>query len=356
MRPVPTVYDVARRARVSIASVSRVLGGDDRVRPVTRERVLDAVGELGYVQSGAAKGLASRRTTILGLCFPDLAVEAAEGDTNFWYDELIRGMERAARRSGYMLLIAASHESDDVSLVATVASMCDGLVALADCAPSRVLERIASRTPLVLLGHTRLDLTSIDYLYVANESGAHDVTAHLADAHALSSIAFVAGTPSPDGNARFAGYQRAMRERGLDCAEAPIAVGDWTTLGGHRVAESLLADGRLPQALVCVNDQTAIGVISRLHEARVAIPDDIAVTGFDGIHLGRAFTPSLTTVGQPVRRLGEIAVDLLVRRIADHAAPPRHVELPVRLRLNRSCGCLGQHRARARSGSSTVGR
>jgi len=143
MRSMPTVYEVAERAGVSIASVSRVLAGHDRVRPETSARVLAAVAELGYVPSGAAQDLAGRRTAVLGLCFPDLIgdrdtgapnsadQDSVHGDAMYWYDEVIRGMERAARRSRYALLIAASHESDDVNLVLTVAGRCDGLVILA---------------------------------------------------------------------------------------------------------------------------------------------------------------------------------------------------------------------------------
>ena len=157
MRTTPTVYQVADRAGVSIASVSRVLAGHDRVRPDTRARVLSAVAELGYVPSGAAQDLAGRRTAVLGLCFPDLIGDRdiVSGDALYWYDEVIRGMERAARRSGYALLIAASHENDDVNLVLTVAGRCDGLVVLAGTAPVETLEHVAARVPVALLAAPR---------------------------------------------------------------------------------------------------------------------------------------------------------------------------------------------------------
>src|SRR5258705_4481303 len=153
MRRTPTVYEVAERAGVSTASVSRVLAGHDRVRPETRARVLTAVAELGYVPSGAAQDLAGRRTAVLGLCFPDLIgdQDIVNSDAMYWYDEVIRGMERAARRSGYALLIAASHESDDVNLVLTVAGRCDGLVVVAGTPPVETLGPVASPGPLVLL-------------------------------------------------------------------------------------------------------------------------------------------------------------------------------------------------------------
>ncbi len=215
------MYEVAERANVSTATVSRVLAGSGRVLPPTRERVLAAVAELGYVPSGAAKDLAARRTGVLGLCFPDLVgdEDINRGDATFWYDEVIRGMERAARRSGNAVLIAASHESDDINLVLGVAGRCDGLVVLAHTVPVRMLAHIAMRIPVVVLaaqpelhgaGHR------LDHLSVANEAGAYQVTAHLADYHGYQRIGFIAGPPdSPDSASRFDGFRRAMTERGL---------------------------------------------------------------------------------------------------------------------------------------------
>ena len=352
MRATPTVYDVAERAGVSTATVSRVLSGSGRVLPATRERVLAAVAELGYVPSGAAKDLAARRTGVLGLCFPDLVgdqdiasggQDTPAGDATYWYDEVIRGMERAARRSGYAVLIAASHASDDINLVLTVAGRCDGLVVLAHTVPARMLEHIAARIPVLLLaarreaGETR---NVLDHLTVANEAGAYEVTAHLADRHGYTAIAFAAGpADSPDSGSRFDGFRKALTERGLPAGQQPDYRGDFTTAGGRRAAAALLAGPARPRAVVCANDQTAIGMMAALASAGLRVPEDIAVTGFDGIGLGQHLRPSLTTVAQPMRGLGEAAVRLLTGRMADPALPSRAVELPVRLVLRASCGC-----------------
>jgi LacI family transcriptional regulator len=345
VRATPTVYHVARLAGVSTATVSRVLSGNARVLVATRERVLAAIAELGYVPSGAAKDLAARRTGVLGLCFPDLVgdEDIAEGDAMYWYDEVIRGLERAARRSGYAVLIAASHSTDDVSMVLSVAGRCDGLVVLARTVPPRVLEHIAMRIPVVLLAAEREPGETgqvPDHLWVANDQGAYAVTAHLADQHRYTDIAFAAGPPdSPDASSRLTGFRKALAERGRDLSQLRIFQGDFTTAGGRRVAAALLSAGRLPQALVCANDQTAIGVMASLQSAGLRIPGDIAVTGFDGVALGELLRPTLTTVVQPMRRLGETAVRLLQDRVADPALAPRAVELPVRLELRASCGC-----------------
>jgi LacI family transcriptional regulator len=344
MRATPTVYEVAERAGVSIASVSRVLAGHDRVRPDTRDRVLSAVAELGYVPSGAAQDLAGRRTAVLGLCFPDLVGdrEADDGDAMYWYDEVIRGMERAARRGGYALLIAASHESDDANLVLTVAGRCDGLVVLGGTAPLPTLEHVAARVPVLLLAAPRDAVESpglLDHLYVANEAGMRQLTGHLLDAHGLRDLAFVAGPEdSPDSHGRLDGLRAALAERGLP-ADPPVLRGDFTTAGGAAAVGHLLGTRRLPSALVCANDQTAIGAMSALARAGLRVPEDVVVTGFDGVHIGRHLLPGLTTVVQPMRELGRTAVRLLRERISGTAGPGRDIELPVRVELRGSCGC-----------------
>ncbi len=350
----PTVYEVAELAGVSTASVSRVLAGNDRVRPETRAKVMAAVAELGYVPSGAAQNLANRRTGVLGLCFPDPVgdQDIVESDTVYWYDEVIRGMERAARRAGFAVLIAASHESDDENMVTMVASRCDGLAVLAHTVPSATLERLAQRMPVIMLaapreqgpgsggaGSANGTGSRLDHLSVANRDGAYALTAHLVDVHGHRDVRFVAGPDSADSVSRFTGFRAAMAERGLPAPEQPDLVGDFTTAGGKRVVSALLAGGSVPRALVCVNDQTAVGAMAALRQAGVSVPDEVAVAGFDGIQLGQHVRPSLTTVVQPMQAFGAEAVRLLRDRIADNSLPGRDIELAVRLEPRASCGC-----------------
>jgi LacI family transcriptional regulator len=342
----PNVYAVARRAGVSTATVSRVLAGRERVLPGTRDKVLIAVAELGYVPSGAAKDLAARRTGVLGLCFPDLVgdQDIAQNDSGYWYDEVIRGMERSARRRGYAVLIVASHHSDDGRLVLSIAGRCDGLVVLARTAPFAMIAHVAARIPVLLMATQRDAVTAgdgdrgVDYLTVANEAGAYQVTSHLVDAHGYTDICFIAGPPdSPDSASRFDGFRRAMA--GRHAVGHPAYHGDFTTAGGRRVGEQIIATGPVPRALVCANDQMAIGVMAALQHTGLNVPDDVAVTGFDGIQLGRHLRPGLTTVVQPMAALGETAVTMLTDRISGAAPPQRTVELPVRLEVRDSCGC-----------------
>lgn len=197
------MYDVAERSGVSIATVSRVYRTPDSVRPQTRERVLAAARELGYVPSGNARGLASRTTGVLGLCFPDYADPDAEtaaalsdGDDDnavmLYSDQIIRGMERAARRHGYALLIAASLDGGPESLVAKVAGRVDGFAVLARTVPTEDLDVISRRLPVVMLAGPR-EIDHLDHVEVANRDGERELARHLIDDHGLRRLVFVGG-------------------------------------------------------------------------------------------------------------------------------------------------------------------
>ncbi|WP_103531144.1 LacI family DNA-binding transcriptional regulator [Streptomyces sp. SM11] len=352
----PTVYDVAERSGVSIATVSRVYRNPDSVRVQTREKVMEAARELGYVPSGSARGLASRTTGVLGLCFPDYAdpdaeTAAAASDADddqavmLYSDQIIRGMERAARRHGYALLIAASLEGGPESLVAKVAGRVDGFAVLARTVPTEDLEVISRRLPVVMLAGPR-EIDHLDHIVVANAEGERELTRHLIEDHGLRRLAFIGGEEnSPDAQARFRGFREACRDAGLPVPSRPeLRAGMMTQAEGALAAGALLdrsesAGVERPEAMLFANDQMAVGALQALERRGVRVPEDIAVTGFDGIPLSRIVRPPLTTVRQPIRRLGEQAVELLVQRLADPGRAPVSLELPVSVTRRASCGC-----------------
>ncbi|GAA1301426.1 LacI family DNA-binding transcriptional regulator [Streptomyces sanglieri] len=345
------MYDVAERSGVSIATVSRVYRTPDSVRAQTRERVLEAARQLGYVPSGNARGLASRTTGVLGLCFPDYADPDAEADAEadsdaddavmLYSDQIIRGMERAARRHGYALLIAASLEGGPESLVAKVAGRVDGFAVLAQTVPTEDLEVISRRLPVVMIAGPR-EIDHLDHIVVANADGERELARHLIEDHGLRRLAFVGGeVESPDAEARFLGFRQACRDAGLPVPDAPDLRAEMMTQAeGARAAEELLdRDGERPQGVLFANDQMAVGALRALERRGVRVPEDIAVTGFDGIPLSRIVRPPLTTVRQPIRQLGEQAVELLVQRLGNSGSEPVSLMLPVSLIRRASCGC-----------------
>ncbi|WP_299036362.1 LacI family DNA-binding transcriptional regulator [uncultured Pseudokineococcus sp.] len=360
-RPRATVYDVAARAGVSIATVSRVLRRPEAVSPATTRRVLEAVHELGYVPSGSARGLAARRSGAIGLAFPDFDdVEevdpvllsdvpvtvrrdppgAAEPLTNLYMGEVLRGVELEAWRHGLAATVAVARGARRDAALEELAGRVDGLVVLSGTAPPEVLARVARSTPVVVLASHHGD-DRLDHVRAANGPGMRALTDHLVDDHGLTDLAFVGGAADvPDDLDRFAGYCQALAARGMPVPEAPLLRGDFTADRGRDLARRLVGAGRLPQGLVCTNDQTALGIVDVLRGAGVRVPEDVVVTGFDGIDASGRARPRLSTVHQPMVELGRVAVEVLLRRLADPGAPFVERVLPVQVLLRESCGCV----------------
>lgn len=339
-----TIYEVARRSGVSTATVSRVMGNGTGFSESTRVRVLEAAADLEWFPSGSARGLALRRNGVVGLLFPDLATnEEAEEESPLYVDQVIRGAERAATTAGDAILVAATRGRSGRELAFSVASKCDGVVVVARALAEHDVAALAQRLPVVVLSDQMGRRVNIDAVGVDNRGGIRAVVEHLVRDHGLTDVAFVAGPPqSPDSIERFAGFREALRAAGLAAPDEPDAVGGFTEAGGARAVAELL-ETRRPQALVCGNDEMAIGALATLRGRGVAVPAEVAVTGFDDLSITRHVHPHLTTVAQPIRDLGAEAVRVVLERVADPGAERRSVVLPTRLVVRDSCGVPGRH-------------
>ena len=335
-----TIYEVAKRSGVSTATVSRVMVDGKGFSEATRLRVLAAAAELGWVPSGSARGLASRRAGIVGLLFPDLGQSgAAEEESPLYVDQVIRGAERAATAAGDAVLIAATQTESGRELAFSVAGKVDGLVVMARSLPDDDIAAISRSLPVVVLANSHV-AGGLDFVGADNPGGARQITEHLLTVHGHTDLAFVSGPPdSPDSEERFAGFCDALREAGLPAPDAPAALGEFTEAGGSKAVQAMLAEGRRPQAIVCGNDEMAIGALAALRSARLRVPGDMAVTGFDDIAATRHVRPALSTVRQRMRELGERSVEVLLRRIADPSTPQESAILPTEIVIRGSCGC-----------------
>lgn len=341
----PTLYDVARQAGVSTATVSRVLHGQDRVRPVTRQRVLGVIEALGYVPDAAAQSMARQRKEVIGL----LAVGSrspgtdVEQDGLLFIDELWRGVEDSLSRIEWSLLISSLPSRDPeraFQRMLRVSAKVDGLLIIEGMVGSERLGQIAARIPLVLVagspGESRADVVAAD-----NRSGTAALARHLIERHGSTRIFSVSGPPeAPDAVARQAALEQTIaRYPGVRLiATFP---GWFGSADGQRAGREILGQprARWPDAVVCGNDQMAIGVIRELLAAGVRVPADMAVAGFDNMHTGALMSPALTTVRQRIGLLAEHACARLLDRIADPALPPRVELLPTELVIRESCGC-----------------
>ena len=336
-----TIYEVARRSGVSTATVSRVMAEGTGFSAATGQRVRDTAADLGWVPNGPARGLASRRTGIVGLIFPDLGGSGlAEDESSLYFDQVIRGAERAASSVGNAILIAATQTASGRKLAFSVAGKVDGLVVLARSLSEEDISALSKIVPVVVLA-SRLARRGTDLVGADNRGGLRALTAHLVRVHGYTDLLFLAGPEeSPDSDERFAGFRDALGYAGLPVPARPEAAGAFTEAGGEEAVRALLARGRRPRAIVCGNDEMALGALTALRSARLRVPADVAVTGFDDISAGRHIKPTLTTVRQPMRELGERSVRLLLDRIADRNARYQSAVLPTQIVIRRSCGCV----------------
>ena len=336
-----TIYEVARRSGVSTATVSRVIHNANGYSERTRERVLASAAELGWLPSGPARSLARRSTGIIGVLFADLdAGSAAEEEAPLYVDQVIRGAERAATEAGHAVLIAATRGPGGHELALSVASKVDGLVVVAHSLPEADIAALGQRIPLVVLSDRAGRRANVDSVGVDNRAGMQALVEHLVQVHGLHDIVFVGGPyHSPDATERFAGFRAAMRAADLPSSTKPDATGGFTIEGGARAVRELMTGRDAPQAIVCGNDQMAIGALDVLAEMRLRVPSDIAVTGFDDVALAQRVRSPLTTVAQPMREIGAEAIRTVLARLADPDAQRRAAVLPIDLVVRRSCGC-----------------
>ena len=344
----PTIYDVARVAGVSIASVSRVLNGSRNPRQETRERVLRAVAELGFVPDGAARALSGRLKEVVGVVIRRVRWVAtsdggfAEEDENLQFTDVInRGIELAAQRRGFNLLVSSVDENDhDVSgRLLALARKSDGLILHDRVLEPDQLDHLSRRVPIVTLANVATQTTT--NVRSDNISGMRDLAAHLLSDHGYRSIAYLAGlADSPDSLARGQTLAAEAATHGALMMTGPQWQGNYYAAGGARVIERLFASGAaLPRAIACANDQTALGVMYALAQHGVDVPGDVAVTGFDDIPMARHLRPQLTTVRQQIQQIGSSAFDVLHTMISGGTPAERDVLLPTRLIIRASCGC-----------------
>jgi LacI family transcriptional regulator len=322
-RPV-TIYEVAERAGVSIATVSRALRDSDLVAPATRRRVQQVAEELRFRPSRAGRALAEGQHAANGIVFPDLSGP--------YYAEVVLGYEEVVAELGRSVLILATNgRAKAEEAVLELAGRVDGMVIMGRTVGDHVVAHIADTgLPLVLLARPPVGL--VDTVTADNESSARDLTAHLLG-HGHRRIAFL-GDPaeSPDVAGRYKGFRRALTDGGFTVPAATPCAFD--VRSGYAAAKHLL--GTRPDAVVCANDEVALGALRAAEDLGLAVPGDVALTGWDDIMA--AGYARLTTVHQSMRELGATAARWLDERITGATTMARREVLPTRLVIRASCG------------------
>ncbi|MET0308060.1 MAG: LacI family DNA-binding transcriptional regulator [Sphingomonas sp.] len=315
-----TIRDVARRAAVSIASVSRALNGLDNVRAETRERVIAAAAELGYVPHAGARSLSLSRSHAIGVVLPDLHGE--------FFSECVRGMDREASRRGYVLLLSNMHDDSEQAALALRAmrGRVDGLLVMAPHISPESLERALPQTLPAVLINAPGDFGAHPSLRFDNMAGADAIVRHLVES-GYRRIVHIAG---PEGNVdaqeRAEGYRRAMDRHAPGMPQRIIA-GDFNEEAGVAAARTILAGSGPCDAVFAANDMMALGCLHALRSAGKQVPGDIAVAGFDDVPLARYM--ALTTVRVRIAEIGARAVSRLIDLLDGRdTGPPSEMHIP----------------------------
>lgn len=342
---IASIRDVARAVGVSTATVSRVINGRAGVSEAVRARVIAAAEKLRYVPDSAARTMITGRTNRVGVLLPDVY--------GGFFSELIRGADLAARRHELQILLTATHGSalEASQAIRSMRGHVDALLIMSPHVNPRFLrQHVGEHTPVLLVG-SRVCFSGVSHVGIENRLGASTMVEHLVQL-GYRRIAFITGPDDNlDATERLTGYQRAIAQ--LRPSARPIVLpGRFTEesgfVAGHRLA---LLEPR-PEAIFAANDAMAIGCLLALREARVRVPEDIALAGFDDVPLAQFVQPALTTVRVPIRSLGEQAVEHLAARLRYPAVEPLVRKLPVSLVVRSSCGAA----QRALSGCAAAAR
>jgi len=306
-----TIYDVAREAGVSMATVSRVVNGNPNVKPATRKKVLETIERLGYRPNAVARGLASKKTTTVGVVIPDIS--------NAFFAEVTRGIDDIASMYHYNIILSNSDKKKEkeLSLINTLLEkQVDGLLFMGGEVTEEHLQIFKTASvPIVLAAtkdeHRIFPSVDIDHLQAAKDA----VKAFIEAGH--KKIAMISGplTDPLTGYARYQGYKEALEESGLPFNEQYIRIGDYHYESGLKAMRHFLSLDDRPTAVFAATDEMAVGAIHEIQDQGFQVPEEIEVRGFDNTPISSMVRPLLSTVAQPQYDIGAVAMRFLTKHM-----------------------------------------
>jgi LacI family transcriptional regulator len=331
-----TLDNIARLAGVSRSTASRVVNNHPNVRADVRERVLKVIENTGYHPNVAARTLASQRSWMIGLVLPR-SVSSFFSDP--YFPRLTQGIAQACNQFDYTLalfLLSTKEDEDKIYPRISRKGLIDGILLQSGQIGDQLSERLVnSNIPLVIFGRPH-QAGGVSYVDVDNVNAAYNAVGHLIRL-GYRRIATITGLPdSTVGVDRKEGYLKALIDRGRAVDPALIGEGDFTEAGGYFAMKQLLA--ARPDAVFVASDMMAIGAMRAVREAGLSIPGDVAFVGFDDLPLATLPDPPLTTIRQPIYRLGIKTVEILIDLIEHGIQPPRRIIMDTELIIRDSCG------------------
>jgi LacI family transcriptional regulator len=326
-----TIYDVAREANVSMATVSRVVNGNPNVKPTTRKKVLEVIERLGYRPNAVARGLASKKTTTVGVIIPDIS--------SIFFAELARGIEDIATMYKYNIILSNSDQNLDKELHllnTMLGKQVDGIVFMgANITEAHVSEFKKSPVPIVLAGSieetNQTPTVNIDY-----EAAAYDATKSFIE-NGHNHIAFVVGPDSEPINVKkVSGYKRALQENNIEFQEGYLVEGDYSYDSGIEAFDRLIECANKPTAIMVGADEMALGIVHAAQDKGYSVPDEFEVVSFDNTRLTLMVRPQITTIVQPLYDIGAVAMRLLTKLMDKEEVQDTTVVLPHRIEHRQS--------------------
>ncbi len=303
-----TIYEVAKLAGVSLATVSRVMNDSGKVTPKTRKKVLAAIAELGYIPNSMAQSLASRRSNSVGILIPEL-----HGP---FFGEMLSSVEKELRDAGKRVIITAGHSDENKErdcIEFLLGSSCDALILhVYSVSHDYLIELNKGPVPIIILNNHVPEIAE-NCIYLDNEHGGYLATKALLD-HGHRKLAYISG-PSwkVDSFKRLTGHKKALQEYGLVIDEKLIVEGDFEEASG-RVAMTKLLSLNMPfTGVVCANDEMAAGAMDTARKQGLNVPDDISIIGYDNVSFTRYLHPKLSSIGCRIREMGQMAARCVLK-------------------------------------------
>lgn len=330
-----SIRDVSKLAGVSVATVSRTLSRPEKVKSETRDIVMKAVQQLGYQPNMLARNFRAKRAFVVLVIVPNIA--------NPFFSRVLRGVEKVANEKGYAVLVGDTNGSlrreDDYGDFAAT-RQADGVIQLAARVPESLKPLIAQKSGSIPYVNACEFFPGAEYSTVGidNAAAAKAMTEHLIGL-GHSDIAIMTGpAQSPITEMRIHGFEEGMNNAGLRASAHHYVEGDYSLRSGKVCAEVLLASDKPPTAIMCFNDEMAIGALQTVRQKGWRVPEDISITGFDDISFAAYSDPPLTTLAQPTEEIGRAAMELLYNSLSGTIAKPVALRLPVTLITRDSSG------------------
>jgi len=330
-----TMEDVAKAADVSLSTVSHVLNGTRKVSPKTVAAVNAAMQQIGYVPNMLARALVGSSSGTIGV--------AISAFTNHYFSETVRAIEAACTRHGLMMLFSDTHDdpAQELKVVQNLHQRrVDGIVLAPSGDPDNLALNYLSSNKIASVLVDRMSPLPFDQVGVENVEATAQLVSHLITVHGHRRIGFIAGAVGlSTTNERVEGYRLALERAGISFDPTLVRSGDSNLARSGAATRELLQLEQRPTAIVAGNNLMTIGTMHALRDAHVAVPQEVALAGFDDFDWADYFSPRLTVMAQPLEELGSMAVDLLIERIANPGRALRAARLAPTLRVRNSCGC-----------------